>query len=101
MAGVVAGNRATSSTVSESRILSWSRDNTDGVLLLHADLDFPAEQFEVWIQAGTATEYDFVPRQVKTLDPELCRAIRRKAFACRGPELRLWEVGSSIWLASD
>ncbi len=48
----------------ENRILTWSTDDTARVSLLNADLDFPAEHFELWIQAVTGTEYDFVTRHL-------------------------------------
>lgn len=60
----------------ENRILTWSTDDTARVSLLNADLDFPAEHVELWIQAVTGTEYDFVTRQVKTLDQKRWHLIR-------------------------
>ena len=62
----------------ESRILTWSDDNTARVWLLDADLDFPAEDVQLWIQAVTATEYDFVTRQVKPIEPDRWRQLKRR-----------------------
>jgi hypothetical protein len=45
-----------------SRILTWSWDHTARVWPFNADLDFPAEHVELWIQAVAGSEYDFVTR---------------------------------------
>ena len=62
----------------ESRILIWSRDYTARVWLLDADIDFPAEDVELWIQAVTGTDYDFVTHQLRPIDPERRRLIREQ-----------------------
>jgi hypothetical protein len=82
----------------ESRILTWSTDGTARVWLLAADLDFPADQIELRIQAVTGSDYDFVARQAKTLDPERWRLIRERyekiaadhAKSCRYPDANQW-----------
>lgn len=81
----------------ESHILTWSAD-TAHVWLLNADLDFPAEQVELWIQAVTASEYDFVTRQVRTIEPERWRNIRERyeniaadhLKTCKYPDANQW-----------
>jgi conflict system STAND superfamily ATPase/WD40 domain-containing protein len=82
----------------ESRILTWSEDHTARVWLLNADLDFPADQFILWIQAATDTDYDVLSREVKTLDPARWREIRNHyeqvaaehAKTCKYPEANQW-----------
>jgi hypothetical protein len=82
----------------EGRILTWSADNTARAWLLNADLDFPAEHVELWIKAVTGSEYDFVTRRVKSLDPERWRLIREHyeeiavdhAKTCKYPDANHW-----------
>jgi len=56
----------------------WSQDYTARVWLLDADIDFPAEDVELWIQAVTGTDYDFVTHQLRPIDPERRRLIREQ-----------------------
>jgi hypothetical protein len=61
-------------------------------------MDFPAEFVQLWIQAVTGSEYDFVSRQVKTLDTERWHKIRQRyeqiasqhAKVCRYPDANYW-----------
>ena len=82
----------------ESRILTWSYDNTARLWDLNADLDFPAEYLQLWLQAVTATEYDFVTRQIKTMEPARWNAVRQHyeqiatehARVCQYPRANHW-----------
>ena len=82
----------------ESRILTWSTDKTVRVWFLNAELDFPAKDLELWIQAVTGTEYDSVANQAKTLDPERWHLIRQRyeriasdhAKICKYPDANRW-----------
>ena len=82
----------------ESRILTWSVDNTARLWLLDADVDFPAEHIELWIQAVTGSEYDLVTHQARTLDPERWHVIREHyekiaadhAKTCEYPHANQW-----------
>jgi hypothetical protein len=73
-------------------------DKTARVWLLNADLDFPAEHVELWIEAVTGSQYDFATRQVKTLDPERWCLIREHhekiaadhAITCKYPNANQW-----------
>jgi hypothetical protein len=72
--------------------------NTARVWLLNADLDFPADQVRLLIQAATGTDYDILTRQVKTLDPARWREIRNRseqiaaqhAKTCNYPDANQW-----------
>lgn len=57
-------------TIATTSLLTWSQDYTARVWLLDADIDFPAEDVELWIQAVTGTDYDFVTHQLRPIDPE-------------------------------
>jgi hypothetical protein len=82
----------------ESRILTWSADNTARLWLLDTDLDFSSASVQLWIQAVTGSEYDFVERRVKTIDPDRWRELRQRyrqiaaehAKTCKYPDANHW-----------
>ena len=59
-----------------SRILTWDEAGTARLWFLDADLDFPPEHFQLWIQAMTATEMDPVTHEVKPIEPARWRKIK-------------------------
>jgi hypothetical protein len=58
----------------------------------------PLEHVELWIHAVTGTEYDFVTRQVKTLEPERWHVMKEHyekiavehAKICKYPDANQW-----------
>ena len=68
---------------------------------IDADLDFPPERIQLWLQAVTATEFDFVARQLKPIEAAAWRQIKDRydkiaadhALVCKYP-------GSNDWLRS-
>jgi WD40 repeat protein len=62
----------------ESRILTWSEDHTTEVWFLDADLDFPANSVELWIDVSTATEFNPISYEITAIPPDHFAEMQRK-----------------------
>ena len=82
----------------ESRILTWSDDKTARIWPMDVDLDFPAEHVQLWLQAMTGSEFNFLTRQATTLPPDSWRKrwdryeeiAARHALTCKYPDFNIW-----------
>ena len=82
----------------ESRVLTWSSDGTARVWILPIDMDFPAEHVRLALQTLTATDFDFVTRQVRILSPAEWQLTRNRyeqiaaehAKTCKYREFNEW-----------
>ena len=62
----------------ESRILTWSSDETARLWDMGVDLDFSIEDLKIELMAMTGSEFNPVMRQLNSIDLERWRAIRRE-----------------------
>jgi hypothetical protein len=82
----------------ESRILTWSGDNTARLWEMNIDLDFPRQDIKLWTQAVTGTELNIDSRQPTNIEldrwhriqAEYKRLAEAHAKVCKYPRANQW-----------